>query len=173
MLTFKAVLLNLRVDSVFVPTVQDAAFTKLLTLNLQRVFSLTQKCLPLLRAAAEEGGKEGIAMSMECIALQVVLHWRVASPLCERGRVLSQGSSTHVVAQVSPHLINELSFYTKFSKLTMWDFTSWNSKSPFHTSFTKVVQINSKLQLGTLMSPLDHKCHQMDKYKMFHGYLGY
>ena len=59
MFTFKAVLLNLRVDSPFVPTVQDAAFTKLLTLNLQRVFSLTQKCLPLLRAAAEEGGKEG------------------------------------------------------------------------------------------------------------------
>ncbi|KDQ63419.1 hypothetical protein JAAARDRAFT_169229 [Jaapia argillacea MUCL 33604] len=35
----------------------DTAFTKLLTLNLQRVFSLTQKCLPLLRAAAEAGGK--------------------------------------------------------------------------------------------------------------------
>ncbi|PBK77405.1 NAD(P)-binding protein [Armillaria solidipes] len=30
----------------------DAAFSKLLTLNLQRVFTLTQKLLPLLRAAA-------------------------------------------------------------------------------------------------------------------------
>ncbi|KAF8898896.1 hypothetical protein BD779DRAFT_1486093 [Infundibulicybe gibba] len=30
----------------------DAAFTKLVTLNLQRVFTLTQKLLPLLRAAA-------------------------------------------------------------------------------------------------------------------------
>lgn len=37
----------------------DAAFTKVLTLNLQRVFTLTQKCLPLLRAAAEQGGKDG------------------------------------------------------------------------------------------------------------------
>ncbi|THG97018.1 hypothetical protein EW026_g4910 [Hermanssonia centrifuga] len=37
----------------------DAAFTKLLTLNLQRVFSLTQKCLPLLRAAAKQGGLDG------------------------------------------------------------------------------------------------------------------
>ncbi|KAI0747526.1 NAD-P-binding protein [Fomes fomentarius] len=37
----------------------DAAWTKLLTLNLQRVFTITQKCLPLLRAAAEEGGLEG------------------------------------------------------------------------------------------------------------------
>ncbi|KAI0783479.1 NAD-P-binding protein [Abortiporus biennis] len=37
----------------------DAAFTKLLTLNLQRVFSLTQKCLPLLRTAALEGGLDG------------------------------------------------------------------------------------------------------------------
>lgn len=38
---------------------QDSAFTKLLTLNAQRVFTLTQKCLPLLRAAAEQGGKDG------------------------------------------------------------------------------------------------------------------
>jgi NAD(P)-dependent dehydrogenase (short-subunit alcohol dehydrogenase family) len=38
---------------------QDAAFTKVLTLNLHRVFTLTQKCLPLLRAAAEQGGKNG------------------------------------------------------------------------------------------------------------------
>ncbi|THV05986.1 NAD-binding protein [Dendrothele bispora CBS 962.96] len=30
----------------------DAAFTKILTLNLQRVFTVTQKVLPLLRAAA-------------------------------------------------------------------------------------------------------------------------
>ncbi|KAI0076706.1 NAD-P-binding protein [Panus rudis PR-1116 ss-1] len=37
----------------------DAAFTKLLTLNLQRVFNLTQKCLPLLRAAAKAGGQDG------------------------------------------------------------------------------------------------------------------
>ncbi|KAL5534370.1 hypothetical protein ACEPAG_832 [Sanghuangporus baumii] len=37
----------------------DSAFTKVMTLNLQRVFSLTQKCLPLLRAAALDGGKDG------------------------------------------------------------------------------------------------------------------
>ena len=37
---------------------QDSAWTKLLTLNLQRVFNLTQKCLPLLRAAAEQGGQQ-------------------------------------------------------------------------------------------------------------------
>jgi NAD(P)-dependent dehydrogenase (short-subunit alcohol dehydrogenase family) len=37
----------------------QAAWTKLLTLNVQRVFSLTQHCLPLLRAAAELGGREG------------------------------------------------------------------------------------------------------------------
>lgn len=37
----------------------DAAFTKLLTLNLHRVFTLTQKCLPLLRAAANKGGLSG------------------------------------------------------------------------------------------------------------------
>ncbi|EIW59746.1 NAD-P-binding protein [Trametes versicolor FP-101664 SS1] len=34
----------------------DAAWSKLLTLNLQRVFTLTQKCLPLFREAAEQGG---------------------------------------------------------------------------------------------------------------------
>ncbi|OBZ71535.1 Rhamnolipids biosynthesis 3-oxoacyl-[acyl-carrier-protein] reductase [Grifola frondosa] len=37
----------------------DTAFTKLLTLNVHRVFTLTQKCLPLLRAAAEQGGVVG------------------------------------------------------------------------------------------------------------------
>jgi NAD(P)-dependent dehydrogenase (short-subunit alcohol dehydrogenase family) len=36
----------------------DAAWTKLLTLNTQRVFTLTQKCLPLLRAAAQASGEE-------------------------------------------------------------------------------------------------------------------
>ena len=46
-----------RIVSLTASVVQDAAFTKLLTLNLQRVFTLTQKCLPLLRAAAEQGGK--------------------------------------------------------------------------------------------------------------------
>ncbi|GJJ09542.1 hypothetical protein Clacol_003765 [Clathrus columnatus] len=37
----------------------DTAFTKLLTLNVQRIFTLTQLCLPLLREAAVQGGKEG------------------------------------------------------------------------------------------------------------------
>jgi NAD(P)-dependent dehydrogenase (short-subunit alcohol dehydrogenase family) len=36
---------------------QDAAFTKLLTLNVHRVFTLTQALLPLLREAAKQGGK--------------------------------------------------------------------------------------------------------------------
>ncbi|KAI0793154.1 hypothetical protein BC629DRAFT_1593037 [Irpex lacteus] len=36
----------------------DSAWTKVLTLNTQRVFTLTQKCLPLLRAAAKLGGIE-------------------------------------------------------------------------------------------------------------------
>ncbi|KAL0071824.1 hypothetical protein AAF712_000746 [Marasmius tenuissimus] len=36
----------------------DSGFTKVLTLNVQRVFSLTQKVLPLLRAAANQT-KEG------------------------------------------------------------------------------------------------------------------
>ncbi|KAH8082464.1 hypothetical protein BXZ70DRAFT_959263 [Cristinia sonorae] len=37
----------------------DHAFTKVMTLNVQRVFNITQKCLPMLRAAAELGGKLG------------------------------------------------------------------------------------------------------------------
>ncbi|TFY77636.1 hypothetical protein EWM64_g6377 [Hericium alpestre] len=36
----------------------DEAFSKVLTLNLQRVFTLTQRCLPLLRAAAAQGGQD-------------------------------------------------------------------------------------------------------------------
>ncbi|KZT57080.1 NAD(P)-binding protein [Calocera cornea HHB12733] len=41
-----------------IDTYPDKAWTKLLTLNVQRVFTLTQKLLPLLRRAAEQGGKE-------------------------------------------------------------------------------------------------------------------
>ncbi|KAF8917666.1 NAD(P)-binding protein, partial [Mucidula mucida] len=40
----------------------DAAFTKVITLNLQRVFTVTQKLLPLLRAAAETS-KSGVSYS--------------------------------------------------------------------------------------------------------------
>ncbi|PAV21938.1 NAD P-binding protein [Pyrrhoderma noxium] len=42
-----------------IDTYPDSAFSKLLILNLQRVFTLTQKCLPLLREAALEGGRDG------------------------------------------------------------------------------------------------------------------
>ncbi|KAI9461781.1 hypothetical protein HD554DRAFT_2290770 [Boletus coccyginus] len=37
----------------------DGGFSKVLTLNLQRVFTLTQKLLPLLRAGATQGGQTG------------------------------------------------------------------------------------------------------------------
>jgi NAD(P)-dependent dehydrogenase (short-subunit alcohol dehydrogenase family) len=37
----------------------DEGFSKVLTLNLQRVFTLMQKLLPLLRAGAAQGGKTG------------------------------------------------------------------------------------------------------------------
>jgi NAD(P)-dependent dehydrogenase (short-subunit alcohol dehydrogenase family) len=33
----------------------DEAFTKVITLNLQRVFTLTQKCIPLMMASLPEG----------------------------------------------------------------------------------------------------------------------
>jgi len=42
-------------------TFPDAAFTKIMTLNVQRAFTLTQKCLPLLRAGAMQGGRNGDA----------------------------------------------------------------------------------------------------------------
>ncbi|EIN06577.1 NAD(P)-binding protein [Punctularia strigosozonata HHB-11173 SS5] len=38
----------------------DEAFAKVMTLNVQRVFTLTQKCLPLLRAAAARGKRGDI-----------------------------------------------------------------------------------------------------------------
>lgn len=41
----------------------DSAFTKVLTLNLQRVFTLTQQLLPLLRLGAAQGGKSGQAFN--------------------------------------------------------------------------------------------------------------
>ncbi|KIK78989.1 hypothetical protein PAXRUDRAFT_299404 [Paxillus rubicundulus Ve08.2h10] len=41
----------------------DEGFSKVLMLNLQRVFTLTQKLLPLLRAGAAQGGRTGIAFN--------------------------------------------------------------------------------------------------------------
>jgi NAD(P)-dependent dehydrogenase (short-subunit alcohol dehydrogenase family) len=38
---------------------KDEGFSKVLTLNLQRVFTLIQKLLPLLRAGAAQSGKTG------------------------------------------------------------------------------------------------------------------
>lgn len=38
---------------------QDSAFTKVFTLNVQRVFTLTQAVLPLLREGASTGGQDG------------------------------------------------------------------------------------------------------------------
>lgn len=40
-------------------TTKDEGFSKVLTLNLQRVFTLMQKLLPLLRAGAAQDGKTG------------------------------------------------------------------------------------------------------------------
>jgi hypothetical protein len=48
-----------------------------MTLNLQRVFTLTQKALPLLRAAAEAGGKIGDAFKDPARIINVRYH-RVA-----------------------------------------------------------------------------------------------
>ena len=50
---------------------QDSAWTKLLTLNLQRVFTLTQKCLPLLKSAAEQGGMDGPAYKIPARVINV------------------------------------------------------------------------------------------------------
>lgn len=50
---------------------QDASFSKVVTLNLQRVFTLTQKCLPLLRAAAEAGGHTGQSWTDPARVIQV------------------------------------------------------------------------------------------------------
>ncbi len=47
-----------------------------MTLNLQRVFTLTQKCLPLLRAAAEAGGHTGPSWTDPARVIQVH-HFRV------------------------------------------------------------------------------------------------
>jgi len=41
-------------------TTKDEGFAKVLNLNLQRVFTLMQKLLPLLRAGAAQGGKTGV-----------------------------------------------------------------------------------------------------------------
>lgn len=71
---------------------QDQGFSKVLTLNLQRVFTLTQKLLPLLRAGAVQGGQIGGVFNDPCRIINV----RAPSI----SRTSSPDSGTHQIGSV-------------------------------------------------------------------------
>ncbi|KAG8219694.1 hypothetical protein J3R82DRAFT_649 [Butyriboletus roseoflavus] len=68
----------------------DEGFSKVLTLNLQRVFTLTQKLLPLLRAGAALGGRTGNVFNDPSRIINV----------CTGPRLLTLKSTLHQIGSV-------------------------------------------------------------------------
>lgn len=83
----------------------DAAFTKLLTLNVQRVFSLTQLCLPLLRNAAEQGGKSDESYLDPARIINIGSVEGISIPAHETYAYSSSKAALH---QLSKHLASRL-----------------------------------------------------------------
>ncbi|CAE7215578.1 unnamed protein product [Rhizoctonia solani] len=84
---------------------QDAAFTKLLTLNVQRVFTLTQALLPLLRAAAKQGGKGERGWNDPARIINI---GSVEGERVPRGETYAYSASKAAVAHLSRHLAGRL-----------------------------------------------------------------
>ncbi|KAG9103482.1 hypothetical protein FRC06_010464 [Ceratobasidium sp. 370] len=83
----------------------DAAFTKLLTLNVQRVFTLTQALLPLLRKAARQGGRTN-----ECWndPARIINIGSVEGERVPRGETYAYSASKAAVAHLSRHIAGRL-----------------------------------------------------------------
>ncbi|TCD66851.1 hypothetical protein EIP91_000805 [Steccherinum ochraceum] len=83
----------------------DQAFTKLLTLNVQRVFNITQLCLPLLRTAAEQGGKQDEAYLDPARIINIGSVEGIVIPSHETYAYSSSKAALH---QLSKHLASRL-----------------------------------------------------------------
>ncbi|CAE6414445.1 unnamed protein product [Rhizoctonia solani] len=128
----------------------DAAFTKLLTLNVQRVFTLTQALLPLLREAAKQGGKEegGWKDPARIINIGSVEGERVP-----RGETYAYSASKAAVAHLSRHLAGRLgSDGITSNTLACGPF---QSKMMAETLRTQGDSILANVPLGRIGSPSD------------------
>lgn len=83
----------------------DAAFTKLLTLNVQRVFTLTQALLPLLREAAKQGGRSGQSWNDPARIINI---GSVEGERVPRGETYAYSASKAAVAHLSRHIAGRL-----------------------------------------------------------------
>ncbi|KAG9102090.1 hypothetical protein FS749_016278 [Ceratobasidium sp. UAMH 11750] len=83
----------------------DAAFTKLLTLNVQRVFTLTQALLPLLRNAAKQGGRTNEYWNDPARIINI---GSVDGERVPRGETYAYSASKAAVAHLSRHIAGRL-----------------------------------------------------------------
>lgn len=83
----------------------DAAFSKLLTLNVQRVFTLTQALLPLLREAAKQGGRTSQSWNDPARIINI---GSVDGERVPRGETYAYSASKAAVAHLSRHLAGRL-----------------------------------------------------------------
>ena len=83
----------------------DEAFTKLLTLNVQRVFTLTQALLPLLREAAKQGGESERGWNDPARIINI---GSIEGERVPRGETYAYSASKAAVAHLSRHLAGRL-----------------------------------------------------------------
>ncbi|KAG8766568.1 hypothetical protein FRC12_006780 [Ceratobasidium sp. 428] len=83
----------------------DAAFTKLLTLNVHRVFTLTQALLPLLREAAKQGGRTNGCWNDPARIINI---GSVEGERVPRGETYAYSASKAAVAHLSRHIAGRL-----------------------------------------------------------------
>ncbi|KAF8592042.1 NAD(P)-binding protein [Ramaria rubella] len=83
----------------------DSAFKKVLTLNVQRVFTVTQQCLPLLREAGLQGGMDGPSFRDPARVINI---GSIEGERVPHGHTYSYAASKAALHQLSRHLAGRL-----------------------------------------------------------------
>lgn len=128
----------------------DAAFTKLLTLNVQRVFTLTQALLPLLREAAKQGGRSEQGWSDPARIINI---GSVEGERVPRGETYAYSASKAAVAHLSRHLAGRLGGDGITSNTLACG--PFQSKMMAETLRAKGDEIVASIPLGRIGSPDD------------------
>jgi len=128
----------------------DAAFTKILNLNVQRVFTLTQKCLPLLREASVQGGMDGSSFKDPARIINI---GSVEGEQVPSNHTYSYSASKAALHHLSRHMAGRLG----------WDGITSNtiacgpfeSKMMAHTLQTRGEMIKGSIPLQRIGTPQD------------------
>lgn len=116
----------------------DHAFSKIMMLNVQRVFTVTQKCLPLLRAAAEHGGRDGEAWNDPSRIINIGSFSGIRVPSAEMYAYTASKAAVH-------HLSRNLAGRLGWEGIT----SNTIAAGPFKTKMMKISdQLSGEIPLG-------------------------